>query len=262
MGGDEYRRISTRGKTRKSMLRDGLALLAVCSFATCECSALQAIRAASARVRLGTPACALGPLSGEEAQLLEEASGASGGTYGEITAFGFRTLMGACELGGSDVFVDLGSGGGAAVLQAAADFGVRHAVGVELAPSRHAFAIAEQASAAEDVRARTSFVEGDIGDPSVAGRVLEDASVVWLSNLLFGPELMQRVATLVESAPAVRIVAVLKPIEGGLQGFVQDSLPVLCQMSWTKPSDGVHPPEPGHPCVIYRRTAAILTVSP
>ena len=236
------------------MRRVALALVAVCSFATCECSALLATRAASARVRLGRPACtALGPLSGEEAELLQAASGPSGSTYGEITPYGFRTLMGACGLSASDSFVDLGSGAGAAVLQAAADFGVRHAVGVELAPSRHAVAIAERASAAEDVRARTSFVEGDIGDASTAGRVLEDASVVWLSNLLFGAELMERVASLIESAPAVRVVAVLKPVERGLRGFAQDNLPVLCQMSWTKPSDGVHPPEPGHPCVIYRR---------
>ena len=159
--------------------------------------------------------------------------------------------MVACELRPADTFVDLGSGAGKAVLQAASEFHVRHACGVELAASRHRVAINAWEAAAADVRGRTQFIEGDVSDSS---GVLQDASLIWLSNLCFGDELMEALATLVADAPAARIVAVLKPFPSGPpRGFVQDTIPVLCQMSWTKPSDGVNPPEPGHPCVVYRR---------
>ena len=188
-------------------------------------------------------------LSAEERLALNDPGGLGGSTYGEITAAGFRTLMASCELGSSDSFVDLGSGRGECVLQAASEYRVCRATGVELAPSRHNLAVAALTASEADVRSRTSFLLGDVGAPEAASALSEDSSVVWLSNLLFDEKLMQRIARLLEAAPTVRCVAALRAIAGGLEGFVEDDAPIPCQMSWTKASAG----GPGHPCVVYRR---------
>ena len=188
-------------------------------------------------------------LSAEERLLLSDPGGLGGSTYGEITATGFQTLMASCELMPSDSFVDLGSGRGECVIQAAREYRVLRATGVELAPSRHGLAITALAASEADVRSRTSFILGDVGAPEAASALAEDSSVVWLSNLLFDAALMQRIASLLEAAPTVRCVAALRVIPGGLEGFVEDDAPILCQMSWTKPAVG----GPGHPCVVYRR---------
>lgn len=58
-------------------------------------------------------------------------------TYGELTYEGATALGEILRLGRSDVFYDLGSGLGRAVLQAHAQWGVGVAVGVELSPERH-----------------------------------------------------------------------------------------------------------------------------
>ena len=187
-------------------------------------------------------------LSAEERLALNDPGGLGGSTYGEITPAGFRTLMASCELGPSDSFVDLGSGRGACVLQAASEYRVCRATGVELAPSRHNLAVAALAASKADVRSRTSFILGDIGAPEAASALSGDSTVVWLSNLLFDAELMQRIARLLEAAPTVRCVAALRTIAGGLEGFVEDDAPIPAQMSWTQA--GRHA---GHPCVLYRR---------
>ena len=130
------------------------------------------------------------------------------------------------------------------------------ATGVELAPSRHNLAVAALATSKADVRSRTSFILGDIGAPEAASALAGDSTVVWLSNLLFDAELMQRIARLLEAAPTVRCVAALRPIAGGLEGFVEDDAPIPCQMSWTTHSSAGgagHHAGLGHPCVLYRR---------
>lgn len=162
--------------------------------------------------------------------------------YGEITTEGFRKLAQACGLGPSDVFVDLGSGLGAVVLQAAEEFRVRRSCGVELAPSRHRLALAARSAAPAEVRERVVLVEGDIGASETAGLLMEKSTVLWLANLLFDGPLERRIAVLIEASPAVRCVAALRPISGGLDGFELDKAPVLCQMSWD-----------WHDCAIYRR---------
>jgi hypothetical protein len=160
-----------------------------------------------------------------------------------------------------DKIKSLKSGSGSVVLQAASEFRVFHACGVELASSRHQRALIALASSDPRVRDGTTFIEGDVGAASTAVVLSKESTVVWISNLLFGDGLMSRIATLVEDAPTVRLVAVLKPIVGGLRGFTQDKYPIFCQMSWTKPSDGVNPPELGHPCIIYRRESYLRSPS-
>jgi hypothetical protein len=69
--------------------------------------------------------------------MVDSVAGEYASTYGEITPAGFRALARRVGLGAQDVFVDLGSGVGRAVVQAALENGVRRSAGVELAASRH-----------------------------------------------------------------------------------------------------------------------------
>jgi len=61
----------------------------------------------------------------------------SSSTYGEITTKGFRELAKRIELYPGDCFLDMGSGVGRAVVQAALEFGCRSSRGVELSATRH-----------------------------------------------------------------------------------------------------------------------------
>ena len=61
----------------------------------------------------------------------------SSSTYGEITVKGFRELARRIELGVCDNFLDLGSGVGRTVVQAALEFGCQQSYGVEMSRSRH-----------------------------------------------------------------------------------------------------------------------------
>ena len=104
-------------------------------------------------------------------------------TYGEITHEGAtelgRLLREHGDVGARDVFYDLGSGLGRAVLQAHLQWGVARAVGVELSRERHAKA--ERAKAhleaigALDPNRRVDFVNDNLLDCDVS-----DATVVFL----------------------------------------------------------------------------------
>ena len=61
----------------------------------------------------------------------------SSSTYGEITTKGFRELAKRIELYSGDCFLDMGSGVGRVVVQAALEFGCRSSLGVELSMTRH-----------------------------------------------------------------------------------------------------------------------------
>lgn len=190
---------------------------------------------------------AMPSLDDEEASLLASVGGKNAATYGEMTSMGFRTLATHIGLGAEDIFVDLGSGEGALVLQAADEFGVAHATGIELAETRHAAAVDALAAVPEDVRARTTLIIGDAaGD--VAADVLAQASVVWCANLLFDDALQRRLAARLGDAVCagkVRAIASLMPFPEGVRGLVQEDEYLRCDMSWDVGD--------AHPCVLYLR---------
>lgn len=57
-------------------------------------------------------------------------------TYGEMTFDGMETLIREANIGPNDVFVDLGSGNGRAVIQTFVNAGTRRAYGIEFHPER------------------------------------------------------------------------------------------------------------------------------
>lgn len=162
-------------------------------------------------------------------------------TYGEITRGGFRTFARRIKLGEADRFVDLGSGLGTAVVQAAREFGCAHSLGVELGESRVQLAEEALESEAEpDVAARVSFICGDCADPALwRAEPLVSVTVAFANNLLFGPELQERLRHAVELSPSLRIFACSRPFPDNVRGFHADDEGEPCRVetSWKAPDE-------------------------
>ena len=134
---------------------------------------------------------------------------ASGGheAYGELTVRGMRELRAHLVPRLGDVFYDLGSGRGASVVQAAMEWPVARAVGVELATSRDA--VGQSAlSRMEDpsLRDRIALRRGDI----IACDGCEDATIVYVASLLFDDAFMVRLGHRLAELPNLRTVATLR----------------------------------------------------
>lgn len=197
-------------------------------------------------------------LSDAEDAELTRIGGTSASGYGELTRLGFKALCQRLVLTTDDYFVDLGSGGGRIVLQAAREHGVRCAIGIELARSRHELAV-QNLAREPSITSRVRLVCGNIADarywnppnslakdPPVTGDddgVLAGATVVFLSSLLFGEELMASMAKRIASCASVRVVATLQrfPAQGvdgsELPGFHHCLPTERCETSWMVPRD-------------------------
>lgn len=188
--------------------------------------------------------------------------------YGEMTQNGLRQMCDALVTmkqltertptrGAQEVFLDLGSGNGGLVLKVATDFEhcFLYAMGIELSTDRHETAVQSWQKAPPVVQSRATFVQGDAaGDDAVP--LIQQATVIWCSNLLFDNTLLQRIANSIASSsmdsPSLHTVVSLKEFPQGIAGFrlLDNRLPL--EMSWTagKHQPG-HPPLPGHPCCVY-----------
>ena len=91
--------------------------------------------------------------------MMKSIGGALASAYGEITRAGFSALGKNLRLERDDVFVDCGSGRGQTVAQAAREFGVARAYGIEFSASRHERAVAdlERGMTPEDAAAIALF---------------------------------------------------------------------------------------------------------
>ena len=155
--------------------------------------------------------------------MLDQNSGPGAHSYGELTPLGFRNLCKRIALYADDVFVDAGSGLGRIVLQAAKEYGVKRALGVEYLVGRHAIAAAAAARepylpvrfVCDDCAARRLWTE-PAAEPAAKGKAEKDAaaddgafvgaSVVFACSLMFSTELMGRFARCIEACPTVRCV--------------------------------------------------------
>ncbi len=176
----------------------------------------------------------------EEDERINEIGGPMACTYGEITRGGFRTLAKRLQLGETDKFVDLGSGLGTAVIQAVKEFGCAAACGIELGAGR--VQLAEEARAAEgdDVSRRVQFLCADCADPALwAQEPLASVTVAFANNLLFGPELQDRLRRAVESASRLRVFTCTRPFTDDVRGFRADDDGEACRVetSWKVPDE-------------------------
>jgi hypothetical protein len=137
---------------------------------------------------------------------------ASAATYGELTVAGSSTLFHALRIDEHSTFVDLGSGRGRVVLQAALESTARLAVGIELSQRRHAIAqraLTRLTATHASLPRRVRFACEDIA----AAAWELDATEVFVANLLFPPALNDAVARRLARAAQLRRVATLKPLD-------------------------------------------------
>ena len=143
-------------------------------------------------------------------------------TYGEVTPESVSdTILPLLELGPEDVFYDVGCGTGKIVIQAALETSCRAAKGIELVIDRveeGKLALACLAKYVKHTPAgsllgdRITIVEGDACDPPASAN-LNDATVIFINNVCFGPELMRQVmSTIVHRCPHLRRLVTLRKI--------------------------------------------------
>jgi len=180
----------------------------------------------------------------EEHLAIKEIGGELASGYGEITVGGLLTLGTVLKLGPNDVFVDCGSGNGRAVVQAARDFGLKRALGIEFATSRH-----ERAVALGKPEAAVSFLQGDCADMIrwTEGGELSDCTCAYANNKLFDDLLNARLKACFEECASLRCVAAFTPWPGGLTGFAEP-VEVRCETTWSQAS----------PVYVYERRNALL----
>lgn len=150
----------------------------------------------------------------------DEAKGECGeATYGEITPRGLAFLLHHANASSGDVFADIGSGVGRAVLQAALQFPLRAAVGIELSSSRHATACAALWAVAKRVRAgrsaapgagvtRVSLLRTDaIRTPLRPPLLPAPPQIVFANSVCFRPALLDRLeVALLDALPVGAVV--------------------------------------------------------
>lgn len=139
---------------------------------------------------------------------VERIAGQGAATYGEILPLGVGALIAALRPGPSDVFYDLGSGGGSMVLQVARESPVGRAIGVELSHARHKVACARLTQEAA-LSSRVAFIEGDLAKVAIP-----DATLVFAGSLCFPDPLMLALARVALEAPRLRRLATIRPLLG------------------------------------------------
>jgi predicted RNA methylase len=126
-----------------------------------------------------------------------------------------RRLLPRREVGPSDVFLDLGSGKGRAVIQAALLYPFKRVEGVEISPSLHEAAVRN----VEVVRHRLRCGDVRLHRMDVLDFAIpDDASVILLNNPFTGEIFKTVVARLLESAsryPRAMRIIYSNPIEEG-----------------------------------------------
>ena len=168
--------------------------------------------------------------------------------YGEVTYAGARGLFAAMGLqarGRPASFMDLGSGAGRLVAQAWLELpDLQRAIGVELAPTRHAAAMRawERLEAAPQTASREGSPEFWLG--SMLEADLSCATHVYVASLCMGDSLLDQLwSRLLTQAPTLEVVASLREFR---TAKVPPDDKVEVEMTWT-PKGGR-----GSPVFIYR----------
>lgn len=131
-------------------------------------------------------------IGADEIATIEESGGNS--TYGEITDKGVQMLIHELNPKKSDVFYDLGSGGGRMVLKMYLDSPIHRAVGIELSPTRHAIALKAQ----EKLKELGQEISGKIlefRNADIQKARIQDATIIYVASTCFSDEFMQKLTT-------------------------------------------------------------------
>ncbi|KUF81319.1 Avr3b-L3 [Phytophthora nicotianae] len=138
-------------------------------------------------------------------------------TYGEVSVESVASIvLPLFNLDADDVFFDLGCGTGKILVQAALQTPCKRAIGIELMQNR----VLEGHKALNRLKERDLAVlqgkeieifRGDIFVPPEEARLM-DATVVFINNVMFGPQLMLKVLQLLKEMPKLRCVMTLRKI--------------------------------------------------
>jgi len=144
----------------------------------------------------------------EEEEAAVEISG-SDSTYGEVTCELLEWAIERLPLQPQDVIIDLGSGGGRALLYLALRTGC-DVVGVELSPTRHdaAEALFHLAKPLLRPGQKVQLLKGDILEPSVPQ---SEATVVLIANRLFSDDFT---STALKTTPNAEVLIALREVAG------------------------------------------------
>lgn len=176
-------------------------------------------------------------------------------TYGEVSVESVSaTILPFLKLQADDVFYDLGCGSGKIVLQAVLQTPCKVAKGIELMQNR----VLQGTDALERLRAKSlrvmdgktvDIVQGDICKPP-AKTPMTDATVVFINNVCFGPELMLRVSQMLTLMPKLRRVVTLRK-------FCVRHRPQKCLRAQSYCVEYVHPPAEAEICVSWASKTSV-----
>ncbi|KAL3661414.1 hypothetical protein V7S43_013617 [Phytophthora oleae] len=138
-------------------------------------------------------------------------------TYGEVSVRSVASkILPLFNLDEDDVFFDLGCGTGKILVQAALQTPCKRAIGIELMQNR----VSEGQKALDRLKKRNlasldgkqiEIFRGDMFIPPEKARLVE-ATVVFINNVMFGPQLMLKVLQLFKALPKLRCVMTLRKI--------------------------------------------------
>lgn len=162
-------------------------------------------------------------------------------TYGEVSVESVSSrILPLLKLQADDVFYDLGCGSGKILIQAMLQTPCAVAKGIELMQNR----VQQGNDALERLLARklpamegksVDIVQGDICKPPEKTPMV-DATVVFINNVCFGPELMLRVTEMLQNMPNLRRVVTLRR-------FCVRHRALRCVQAGSHCVEYVHPPE-------------------
>lgn len=170
-------------------------------------------------------------ISDTERELFKQCKSES--TYGEIVVGSLEQLINIVQPTCDDVFYDLGSGKGQAPLYMAMRTPMRKCVGIELAQTRHNYAVQAREKFyqhAADCDCIVEFYHDDFTDSTLS---FDDATIVWMNSTCYPEEVMhkivQRLSTLPSGLRIISLKALPSPEKYHFKLVQQFTLP----MTWS-----------------------------
>jgi hypothetical protein len=132
-------------------------------------------------------------------------------TYGEMSTEGLQTMIMKHQLYDYPVFIDMGAGQCKLPFYAAGFSHIESSIGIELVEERISFAKELQtrlANSHSGIVAKINIIQSDMLKVNLTDLAKQRKTLVWISNLCFGPELTRRIFDkLYEELPNQSIVS-------------------------------------------------------
>jgi SAM-dependent methyltransferase len=155
-------------------------------------------------------------------------------TYGEIVPASMEQLIAILELKEGDIFYDLGSGKGQVVIYIVLRTPLRKCVGIELATTRHSYAVEAKkrlASCGNAPDCVIEFYQGDFTQPSFN---MDDATIVWMNSTCYPDNVMEVITQrLSKLRPGLRVIT-LKALPTPEKYHFKEIQELRLEMTWSQ----------------------------